>query len=56
MHHRIKTAKILLTTSNQDISFIGGQVGFNSTAYFIKVFKEATGETPMQYRKSHTFF
>ncbi len=55
-HHRIKTAKIYLTTSNLDISFIGGHVGFNSTAYFIKVFKETTGQTPMQYRKSHTYF
>lgn len=54
--YRIKTAKNYLSTTNLDVAFIGDKVGFNSTAYFIKVFKEFTGQTPIQYRNSHKFF
>ena len=55
-YYRIKKAKNYLTSTNLDVTFIGDRVGFNSTAYFIKVFKEFTGQTPIQYRKTHIFF
>lgn len=55
-HYRVKMAKNYLSTTNLDVTFIGSKIGFNSTAYFIKVFKETTGQTPIQYRNNHTFF
>ena len=31
---------------------IAKEVGYEDSQYFFKVFKKATGQTPMQYRKS----
>lgn len=53
-HYRIRIAKNYLTTTDMDINTISWKCGFNSTAYFIKQFKQATGVTPKQYRNSHT--
>lgn len=49
---RIGRAKQLLATTNESITTVGEQAGYNTTAYFIKVFREETGQTPGEYRKT----
>ncbi|MCQ4087842.1 helix-turn-helix domain-containing protein [Saccharibacillus sp. JS10] len=46
---RIHTAKILLEKGGATIEQISTAVGYTTTAYFIKKFKEAHGCTPGQY-------
>lgn len=43
---RIEKAKILLETTDFSITDISGMVGFNSPAYFTKLFKRQTQQTP----------
>jgi AraC-like DNA-binding protein len=47
---RIKMAKYLLETGQQNIAEIGWSCGFNTSAYFIHIFKQHTGMTPKTYR------
>lgn len=49
---RIENAKLLLLLKEYSISQVGIMTGFNSSAYFTKVFKKQTGLKPMEYRKS----
>lgn len=53
---RTQTAKNLLLSTGYSIEEIAWKSGFESSAYFIKVFKENTGITPKKYRtkKQHT--
>ena len=44
--YRLKIAKKNLTTTDDSINIIAWKSGFQSTAYFIKAFKEQTGMTP----------
>lgn len=48
---RITAAKIALLTQNSSMSEIAAVCGFSSQTYFGYKFKEATGDTPLQYRK-----
>ena len=48
---RIKMAKFLLERDQQNITEIGWACGFNTSAYFIHIFKQHTGMTPKTYRK-----
>lgn len=48
---RIKKAHQLLCTTDMTITQIGTTVGFDSTSYFIKKFKEINGISPNQFRK-----
>ena len=48
---RISRAKQLLTETEHSISEIAATVGFDSFAYFSKVFREYEDVTPGQYRK-----
>ncbi|MBO9611024.1 MAG: helix-turn-helix domain-containing protein [Paenibacillaceae bacterium] len=48
---RIEKAKDLLGLSDTKIYDISAAVGFQTTHYFIKLFKEKYGVTPGQYRK-----
>jgi YesN/AraC family two-component response regulator len=48
---RITMAKILLAQTNQSITNIAYDVGYNSLDYFIRLFKTKTGFTPSEYRK-----
>ena len=48
---RLSRAKVLLVESNSKIEDIALKVGFNTTHYFIKKFKEKYGMTPRQYRQ-----
>lgn len=47
---RITRAKELLRTTEESVTNICTQVGYNYAAYFTKIFKEKTGITPNQYR------
>ena len=48
---RIRRAKKLLRYGFDPVSEIGKQCGYDSVSYFIKIFREETGYTPLQYRK-----
>ncbi|MEC0123070.1 AraC family transcriptional regulator [Paenibacillus pabuli] len=47
---RIRHACVLLTSTTHSIPEIGQRVGMSSPSYFCKVFHNATGTTPHQYR------
>ena len=49
---RIQKAKELLALPDKNISEIGFDIGFAEARYFTKVFKDNTGQTPTEYRKS----
>lgn len=49
---RITTAARMLLVSNDNISNIAYEVGFEDPNYFIRIFKKAFGLTPKQYRDS----
>lgn len=50
---RIEYAKVLLTTTDMQISEICHAVGIVEYNYFIRLFKRQTGYTPLSYRKSY---
>ena len=47
----IKAAQIMIEKSNESISDIAEKTGFMTTAHFRRVFKDATGLSPQQYRQ-----
>lgn len=49
---RIKIAKDLLTNTDMPISDIVGFIGYSNFSHFSKTLKNATGMTPLNYRKS----
>jgi len=49
--YRIRAAQKLLVETNLPITEVAMQTGFNSSAYFAKVFRNCCGMTPMAYRK-----
>lgn len=49
---RISQAKVLLSETNNSISDIFTEVGFNNRNTFIRTFKKNTGLTPTEFRKS----
>ena len=51
IQQRIAEAKRLLTTTDRPIQTIAESVGIPDYSYFIKVFKSATGQTPVLFRK-----
>ena len=51
---RLRRVKTLLTASNMTLSEIAVQTGFNDEYYLARMFKRESGQTPGQYRKSHT--
>lgn len=48
---RVKHACDLLETTHLSIDAIASELGFNTAAYFIAMFKKMYGTTPLQYRK-----
>lgn len=52
-NYRINKAKELLCGSNMKLYEVAEQVGYVDPKYFSRVFKEATGMLPGDYRKSH---
>lgn len=49
---RISMAKELLTDSTLSVTEISEECGFSGISYFSRTFKNETGVTPLQYRKS----
>lgn len=48
---RIRSSKELLRTTELQVGEVGSRVGFYSSYYFIKVFRENAGVTPGEYKK-----
>ena len=44
-------AKNLLVTTDKPVSEIGFELGYNEKAYFTRVFKKNTGQTPTEFRE-----
>ena len=53
MQEKIDFAKYLLCDTNDNISEIAYQIGFNDNHNFMKVFKKFIGLTPTQYRNAY---
>lgn len=51
---RMSIACMLLESTDLPIDMIASQVGISNTSYFIRLFKQHIGTTPLQYRKSVT--
>ena len=49
--YRLQQSILLLTDSAYSVSRIAEEVGFQSTSYYIKLFREKTGQTPLRYRR-----
>ncbi len=49
-YYRILTAKKLLSETDDTVSEICIKIGYDSPAYFSKIFKKRAGITPMDYR------
>lgn len=50
-HVRLETARVLMETTDLNISQIVYSIGFTSRSYFSKIFKEKYGMTPMELKK-----
>lgn len=50
MHRRIERAKSLLTGGSEPVATIAAQCGFHSSGQFSRMFKRATGISPIRYR------
>lgn len=50
---KVQKAKELLSTTRLPIQEIAGQVGYQTSKYFVKVFRQLEGISPGQYRKSN---
>lgn len=48
---RLEKASILLRRSTDSVEQIASSVGYNSSQYFIRKFKECYGVTPSEFRK-----
>ena len=51
--YRLHMAKNHLRTTTLNVTTIAEKTGFSSYTYFIKLFRERTGISPLQYRKKH---
>lgn len=49
---RIGMAKYFLTTTTLNVTEISDKIGFSNYAYFIKIFRQKTGLSPLQYKKA----
>lgn len=47
-------AKRMLMHSNQNVTQISEELGFNDSSYFIRFFKKGAGVTPLQFLNSYT--
>ena len=53
IQERIKYAEMCMTTTDMTIAEIAVASGFSNISYFSRIFREKTGNTPSQYRKSN---
>ena len=49
---RIMNAEKLLVSTDRPITDIASECGFGTSSYFIKLFRQSTGMSPMHFRKS----
>ena len=49
--YRLEKSKLCLARSDQSVTEVAFQVGFNDCSYFCKVFHRSVGVTPLAYRK-----
>lgn len=49
---RMDRSRMLLATTEDPVAAIGRTCGFGSTSYFCKVFREHTGQSPSDYRRT----
>jgi len=54
LKRRLEYSKYLLDVSDKNINELVFETGFENTSHFIRVFKQAYGITPLQFRKSIT--
>lgn len=52
MRLRINRARELLEDTDLSIAEVGQRIGYDEAKYFIHVFRQQTGTTPLQYRKA----
>lgn len=52
LDYRIQMAKNLLISTAISVTLIAEKVGFSSYTYFIRLFRERTGQSPLQYRRA----
>lgn len=50
MNVRMENAKKLLTSTNKKVDEIADMVGYTTTPYFIKKFREKYGMSPKKFR------
>ena len=53
IYYRLRMAKDMLLTTNQDVTTIAWKVGFNSPSHFINTFHRHFGSTPFEYRQAN---
>ena len=51
LEYRIGQAQRLLRQTQASVLEIANETGFSGSAYFAKIFKRATGRTPLEYRR-----
>ncbi len=51
-HERLRLANILLKNSDISVSDIAVQTGFETSAYFCRIYKKTFGKTPKEFRQS----
>lgn len=54
LDYRIEMAKTLLCSTFDSVTTIAEKIGFNSYSYFIKLFRNRVGVSPLKYRKTNT--
>ena len=51
LEKRLALSKKLLIQTKLSVSEIGEKVGYDTTTYFVRIFKQETGKTPNEFRK-----
>ena len=56
LEKRLERAVRMLSRGSEPIYVVGRSVGFDSPAYFAKVFRRTYGATPQEYREKNMRF
>jgi transcriptional regulator GlxA family with amidase domain len=52
--YRVKQARMLLDAGQKGITEIAGEVGFSSSSYFTRVFRDEMGVSPREYLRKRS--
>lgn len=55
IQYRIEKAQELLCMTDQSVTEVGIQTGFNDSSYFARMFRRCTGETPKRYQREYSY-